>query len=189
MLKGEKIILRAMKREDLQRQWMFNNDIEIEILGGGDPPEPQAIERLEAEFDENTRKGGRDGTNFAIEADGKYIGACGLFHFNEIARTCEMGIGIGDRAYWGRGYGRDAVKLLLDYAFRQRNLHKVWLTVNANNERAIRSYRACGFVEEGRLRKHVWSNGQYIDFVYMGVLRDEWATVHSAQKKEQLGES
>jgi hypothetical protein len=60
VLKGEKIILRAMKREDLQRQWIFNNDIEIEILGGGDPPEPQAIERLEAEFDENTRKGGRD---------------------------------------------------------------------------------------------------------------------------------
>ena len=181
MLKGEKIILRAMKREDLQRQWIFNNDIEIEILGGGDPPEAQAIERLEAEFDENTRKGGRDGTNFAIEADGKYIGACGLFHFNEIAHTCEMGIGIGDRAYWGRGYGRDAVKVLLDYAFRQRNLHKVWLTVNANNERAIRSYRTCGFVEEGRLRKHVWSNGQYIDFVYMGVLRDEWATEQSAQ--------
>jgi hypothetical protein len=46
VLKGEKVILRAIKREDLQRQWVFNNDLEIEILGGGDPPEPQALERL-----------------------------------------------------------------------------------------------------------------------------------------------
>jgi RimJ/RimL family protein N-acetyltransferase len=180
MLRGEKVLLRAVKREDLQRQWVFNNDIEFELLGGGDPPEPQALERLEAEFDENVRKGGRDGTNFAIEADGKYIGGCGLFHFDEIAHTCEMGIGIGDRAYWGHGYGRDAVRVLLDYAFRQRNLHKVWLRVNGDNERAIHSYRACGFVEEGRLRQHVWSNGKYVDFVYMGVMRDEWAAAQTS---------
>jgi RimJ/RimL family protein N-acetyltransferase len=177
VLKGEKVILRAIKREDLQRQWVFNNDLEIEILGGGDPPEPQALERLEAEFDEHVHKGGRDGTNFAIEADGIYIGGCGLFHFDKIAHTCEMGIGIGDRAYWGHGYGRDAVKVLLDYAFRLRNLYKVWLTVSGDNERAIRSYRACGFIEEGRLRKHVWSKGAYVDLVYMGVLRNEWAEI------------
>lgn len=187
MLKGEKVILRAIKREDLQRQLIFNNDLEIEILGGGDPPEPQSIERLEAEFDENTRKGGRDGTNFAIEADGIYIGACGLFHLDGIARTCEMGIGIGDRAYWGKGYGRDAIRVLLDYAFRQRNLHKVWLRVNGNNERAIRSYRACGFVEEGRLRKHVWSNGQYVDDLYMGVLREEWLLLIQVSKEKNEG--
>jgi RimJ/RimL family protein N-acetyltransferase len=174
MLKGNKVILRALKREDLERQWQFNNDIEIEVIGGGDPPEPQSLARLEADFDENANKGGRDGTNFAIEADGIYIGLCGLFHFDQVAHTCELGIGIGDRAYWGHGYGRDAVSTLLKYAFRFRNLHKVWLTVNSSNERAIRSYRSCGFVEEGRLRKHVWSDGKYVDLVYMGVLRDEW---------------
>jgi RimJ/RimL family protein N-acetyltransferase len=66
------------------------------------------------------------------------------------------------------------VRVLLDYAFRLRNMRKVWLTVNGDNERAIRSYRASGFKEEGRLRQHVWSNGKYIDLVYMGILRDEW---------------
>jgi RimJ/RimL family protein N-acetyltransferase len=50
----------------------------------------------------------------------------------------------------------------------------VWLRVLGNNERAIRSYLACGFVEEGRLRSHVWSNGEYFDLVCMGVLKDEW---------------
>ena len=83
-------------------------------------------------------------------------------------------IGIGDKAYWGRGYGRDALRTLLDYAFRLRNFRRVHLTVNSTNERAMRAYRACGFVEEGRLRQHVWSDGCYIDLVHMGLLRDEW---------------
>ncbi len=178
MLTGEKVTLRAIEREDLSRMWAFNNDLEMELLGGGAPPEPQSLARLEAEFDENAQKGGRDGANFAIEADGKYIGSCGLFHFDNEARTCEIGIGIGDPAYRGHGYGRDAIQVLLRYTFRIRNLRKVWLTVNGNNERAIRSYKACGFVEEGRLRQHVWNDGQYIDLVYMAILRDQWQATH-----------
>ena len=180
MLTGEKVTLRAIEREDLPCQWAFNNDLEMELLGGGDPPEPQSLARLEAEFNENAQKGGRDGANFAIEADGKYIGSCGLFHFDYDAHTCEIGIGIGEPAYRSHGYGRDAIQVLLRYAFRIRNLRKVWLTVNGNNERAIRSYKACSFVEEGRLHQHVWNNGQYIDLVYMGILRDQWEAAHSA---------
>ena len=80
---------------------------------------------------------------------------------------------IGDKDYWGRGYGREAVSLLLDYAFRVRNLRRVWLEVHAANERAIRAYKACGFVEEGRMREHVWLAGRYVDNVIMGVLREE----------------
>ena len=81
---------------------------------------------------------------------------------------------IGDKAYWGRGYGSDAVNVLLDYAFRLRNLRKVYLNVNGNNPRAMRAYAKCGFVEEGRWRKHVWSNGEYVDLVCMGILREEY---------------
>lgn len=174
MLYGEKVTLRGVRRDDLLRLWEFNNDVEVELAGGGDPPMPQALERLQADFDRDASKGGRDNTWFAIEADTKFIGQCGLFNINETARTCELGITIGDKAYWGRGYGREAVMLLLDYAFRLRNFRRVWLTVQGNNERGMRSYTACGFREEGRLREHVWSNGAFVDLVYMGVLRDEW---------------
>jgi RimJ/RimL family protein N-acetyltransferase len=174
MLKGEKVILRAMRRDDLERLCQFNNDVEVEVAGGGDPPIPQSLARLQAEYDANVSKGGRDGTGFAIEADGQCIGQCALFQFDDVAHTCALGITIGDKAYWGRGYGTDAVRLLLDYAFRLRNIWRVYLTVNSTNERAIRAYRRCGFVEEGRLRAHVWSDGKYIDLVHMGILRDEW---------------
>jgi RimJ/RimL family protein N-acetyltransferase len=177
MLKGNKVTLRALERSDLPRLLQFNNDVDVELSGGGDPPMPQSLARLEADFDEQARRGGRDGSVFAIEADGKFIGQCGLRSENLVAETAqvyELGIAIGDKDYWGKGYGRDAVRLLLDHAFRHRNAHKVWLRVNAPNERAIRSYRACGFVEEGRLRQHVWGDGRHLDLVMMGILREEW---------------
>jgi RimJ/RimL family protein N-acetyltransferase len=174
MLQGQRVLLRSMTRDDLERLCQFNNDLDVELAGGGDPPMPQSLERLQAEFDQNAARGGRDGAGFAIEVDGKFIGQCALFNFDETARTCELGITIGDKAYWGHGYGRESIMLLLDYAFRLRNFRKVWLRVNGNNERAIRAYRACGFVEEGRQRAQVWSSGQYIDLAYMGILREEW---------------
>jgi RimJ/RimL family protein N-acetyltransferase len=174
LLEGERVRLRAVEREDLSRLWAFNNDLAVELAGGGDPPMPQAYDRLVAEYEQNVAKGGRDGTSFAIEADGELIGQCALFNVDAAARTCELGITIGDAAYWGRGYGRECVSLLLTYAFQHHNYHKVWLRVHAANARAIRSYQACGLVEEGRLRAHVWSNGEYDDLVFMGILREEW---------------
>ena len=174
MFKGEKVLLRALEREDLELMCRFNNDLDVELGGGGDPPIPQSLARLQAEYDEGARKGGRDGAGFAIEVEGKLIGSCGLHNFQETSRNCEIGIGIGDKECWGKGYGRDAVRLLLDYAFRYRNMHRVFLNTMNSNERALRCYRACGFKEEGRLREHNWSNGRYHDVVYLGILREEW---------------
>jgi RimJ/RimL family protein N-acetyltransferase len=175
MIQGSKVLLRALTRADLPRLCAFNNDIAVELAGGGDPPMPQSLARLEAEFDAGLGSGGRDGTSFAIEADGQLIGQCALFRFNHVAHSAELGITIGDKAYWGRGYGSEAISLLVDYAFRHHNLHRIYLTVNGDNARAIAAYTRGGFVEEGRLRDHAWSDGRYIALVYMGILRGEWA--------------
>ena len=86
----------------------------------------------------------------------------------------ELGIQIGDREYWGRGYGRDAVRLLLNYGFHYLGARRIWLTTNAKNERVIRSFAAVGFVEEGRPRKVVWIDGEYTDLVNMSILVEEW---------------
>src|SRR5437762_4266250 len=99
MLQGEKVVLRALERTDLRRLCEFNNDVEVELAGGGDPPFPQSLARLEAEFDQKISTGGRDGPSFAIEADGKFIGQCALFDFNEVNQTCQLGIAIGDKSY------------------------------------------------------------------------------------------
>jgi len=174
VLRGEKVTLRAMTRDDLARLARFENDLGFILAGGGDPPRPVPPERLQREFEREASDPPKDKTEFAIEAGGAFIGRCGLYAIDTTARHAELGIGIGAKEYWGRGYGREAVGLLLDYAFRLRNLHRVWLEVHALNERGIRAYGSCGFVEEGRMREHIYLDGRYVDNVIMGVLREEW---------------
>ena len=84
------------------------------------------------------------------------------------------GIGIGERSDWGKGYGTDAMRLILRYAFIELNLYRVSLDALGSNARAIRSYEKCGFVREGELRDAARYDGQYVGEVYMGILRDEW---------------
>ena len=113
MLNGQRVTLRSVEREDLPILCAFNNDLEVELASGGDPPIPQSFARLQARYEESLRRGERDGCHFAIESNAKLIGVCDLFHFDETAQTCELGIIIGDKGYWGQGYGREAVSLLL----------------------------------------------------------------------------
>ena len=178
MLKGPRLVLRPVQKDDLPKLYVYNQDVEVELLGGGDPPTPRPLAYWESWFDREATKEHPDDLWFAIEVEGILIGNCGLGSRDRTSHTSELGITIGEREYWGKGYGREAIGLLLDYAFRILNQHRVWLTVNGNNERAIRCYLASGFVEEGRLRKHVWNDGQYIDYIYMGILREEWRLGH-----------
>lgn len=176
MLKGKRVTLRAIERGDLLLLCQFNNDVEIELAGGGDPPYPQSLARMEADYESKVSKGGRDDPWFAIVVEEKLIGQCALHNFDDFGGSCELGIGIGDKTYWGKGYGKEAVQILLHWAFRYRNMRRVWLTTTGDNARAIRCYLACGFQEEGRQRKHVWSGNaaDYVDFVYMGIMKEEW---------------
>jgi RimJ/RimL family protein N-acetyltransferase len=174
MLKGEKVLLRPMKPEDVARQHEFNQDIELYALDS-DVPHVNPLEDAQA-FYESRIKPDENIAHFSIETDGKYIGFCALYGLRNRHGNVELGITIGDRDYWGRGYGRDTIKLLLNYAFHYLGARRIALTTNVKNERAIRCYLACGFVEEGRPRKVVWIEGEYTDLVNMSILRDEWQT-------------
>ena len=92
-----------------------------------------------------------------------------------------MGIQIGERDYWGKGYGTDALRVLLRYAFDELNLQRVSLSVLEGNARAMRSYEKCGFRYEGRER-HAWAyDGRRWDEIYMGLLREEWEAMNHDQ--------
>jgi RimJ/RimL family protein N-acetyltransferase len=176
MLKGERLTLRGIQRDDLPRLWQFDNDLDVELAGGGDPPLPRSLESMQASYDKAASEGKRDPW-FAIDLDGKVIGICGFKELDEcggVNLTAELGISIGDKDCWSQGYGREAVELLLRWAFRYRNLRRVWLRVRGDNDRAWRCYEACGFVHEGRMRQHDWHDGKYVDLLFMGLLREEW---------------
>lgn len=173
MLKGDKVILRPMRREYLEKYFEYRNEVELELLSSGEAPMPMEYERLVAMFEAHLARPRSEISWFGIEVQGgKLIGQCLLHNFDYAARTCELGVTIGDRDHLDRGYGRDVVQLLVKYAFRLRNMQKVWLTTNGSNERAQKAFAAAGFVEEGRLKRHVWLDGRYDDLVYMGILRD-----------------
>ena len=84
------------------------------------------------------------------------------------------GSAIGNPDYWGKGFGREAVLLILDYGFRLRNLCRIWLTTISTNTRAVRCHEACGFVHEGAQRRHAYNNGRYVGMLNRGILREEW---------------
>lgn len=92
------------------------------------------------------------------------------------ARHCGFFIGIGEESERGRGYGSDAVRVLLQYAFLEMNMQRVGLEVMAYNQDAIRAYQAAGFQPEGRLRAFVYRDGIYYDVLLMSILRGEWET-------------
>ncbi len=126
--------------------------------------------------------------NFAIRTlgDDRMIGNVDLSGVNWVARDCWVGIGIGAREDWGKGYGTDAMNLILQFAFENLNLNRVSLTVFEYNERAVNSYRRVGFAEEGRLRQWMQRGGERYDLIFMGVLREEWeaARARAAAEKE-----
>jgi RimJ/RimL family protein N-acetyltransferase len=98
------------------------------------------------------------------------VGYLALTNISPVHRSAELGIRIGAEADRGRGYGKAAVALALKYAWENLNLHRVYLTVLANNTRAISSYAAAGFEEEGRLRHGAFIAGGWKDVVMMGAL-------------------
>lgn len=109
-----------------------------------------------------------------LTKDGTPIGMFSLVNLDPYNRTAELGAGIGDPAYWNGGYGSDATLLLIEYAFRWLDLRRVWLTTMGSNLRAQRQIEKCGFVREGARRNIIYFNGQYVDHLYYGLMREEW---------------
>jgi RimJ/RimL family protein N-acetyltransferase len=179
MLKGSLVRLRPVESSDTERCWRWMNDKEVTLyLNHGTPvsrAEQQAwVEKvaLQTPPPEMT---------LAIDTlEDRHIGIISLEGIENVNRLAELGIVIGDREYWSRGYGRDAILTLLRFAFNEMNLNRVWLDVHEDNARAIACYRKCGFIEEARLRQHRYKLGRYRDSLIMAVLRHEFAGDHAA---------
>ena len=116
-------------------------------------------------------------------ADNQLLGDITLHVNSWLGRDAFIGIGIGEREFWGKGYGTDAMKLILQYAFTEINLERVSLTVFEYNPRAIRSYEKAGFSREGRMRKFLNKDGKRWDMFMMGILREEWMEQNGSQNK------
>ena len=115
----------------------------------------------------------------------KPIGTIGLHRIDWVARRATLGISIGEKSYWGKKHGTEAMMLLLHYAFDRINLRKIELGVHDFNERAQKCYTRCGFKVEGCKRQHMFRDGAYHDTVMMGILAEEFLPVWKKYSQEQ----
>ena len=106
--------------------------------------------------------------------DDKLIGSIGLHSIDNINKSATLGIFIGDKSGRNKGYGTEALRLILDYGFNYLNLNNIKLDVMEFNERAIACYKKCGFKEYGRRRKCYFLNGKYYDKIEMDILAEEF---------------
>ncbi len=174
MYSGKLVKLRAYKEEDIEKAVEFINDEEVKKLMDSTIPFPMT--KWQEEDWVRSRKANTDFTyDFAIEdlKTGKYIGGCSINECDVKNRTCVVGIMIGDKEYWGKGYGSDALKVLIKFIFEEVNMNKVKLNVFAFNNRAIACYKKVGFKEEGILRKEIYRNGKYYDEIIMAMFKGE----------------
>jgi RimJ/RimL family protein N-acetyltransferase len=128
-------------------------------------------------------KDDRESTLFMIRTreEHKTIGFIELSGYDWIARNAWVGIAIGDADYRSKGYGTEAMNLILQFAFRGQNLHRVNLGVFSFNHRAIRCYEKCGFKYEGTEREYIYKDDQRWDAHNMGVLKSEWESLQSVE--------
>jgi diamine N-acetyltransferase len=175
MIYGERVRLRHVEREDLPRFVEWLNDPEVSL--GLSIHIPLSMDEEESWY-EQVLKSPNEERPLCIEArheDGwKLIGNSGFFTVDWRNRNAEFGIFIGERADWNQGYGTEVVKLILEHGFSTLNLHRIFLRVFADNQRAIRVYEKIGFVHEGQQRQAEFHGGQYHDILFMSMLRSEW---------------
>lgn len=181
MIEGKLVNLRAREMGDLERNYRWMNDREVTRYLSMRYPISLAAE--EVWMREGASQPMAFGSNvfFAIETkDGEHIGNINFLEMSAEQRKARLGVAIGEKSYWSKGYGTDAMLTFLRFAFDEMNLHRIDLTVIAENTRAIACYRKCGFVQEVCMRRAIFSRGAYRDHLVMGVLRDEFYALHGA---------
>lgn len=166
---GDRIYLSPINKEDYKKYTRWINDLDISIKLGN-AHDIFSLDK-EKEIIEEISK-----NSFAIieKQDDKLIGNCGLMNIDHVNKNAELGIFIGEKNFWNKGYGSEAIKLLLDYSFNLMNLYNIMLKVYSYNKRAINCYEKIGFKEIGRRRKARQVAGKKYDEVFMDILAEEF---------------
>ncbi|MBM7561342.1 GNAT family N-acetyltransferase [Fusibacter tunisiensis] len=174
MLDGKKVRLRAYHKEDLETVVTLINDPDVKKLLTPGIPFPYTLED-ENKWYESISGNSTGLYNFAIETleDSVYLGGCGINSIDWKNSVAVIGIFIGRKDYWGKGFGTDAMEVLIDFIFDQMNIRKIRLNVFEFNVRAYKSYLKCGFKVEGTLKAEIFRDGRYYDEYIMGLFRDD----------------
>jgi RimJ/RimL family protein N-acetyltransferase len=172
-IQGIGIYLRELRETDLDGPWYtWLNDSEVTVYQNkGIFPNSKEKQRLYYESITNTS----NEVVLAIieETTNKHVGNVGLHRIDWVHRSAELGIVIGDRAVWGKKFGKQAWQLISDYGFNVLNLHKIYAIIVAGNIPSCKSAESAGFRRDGSMRDFLYKNGKYLDAHYYSRLRTD----------------
>ena len=184
LFKGELVRLSAFDHEELAKAYTaWTRDSELTRLFDAGASVLHSAKAGSDFFEKMIKEDPSANHFFSIRKldDNRLLGDINLNVINNWgSRDSFVGLGIGDRNDWGKGYGTDAMKIILRFAFTELNLRRVTLTVFEYNPRAIRSYEKTGFRHEGRLRDALLRDGKRWDMFYMGILAEDWKGLDTA---------
>ncbi|MCB0973122.1 MAG: GNAT family N-acetyltransferase [Actinobacteria bacterium] len=173
------LVLRAIEKNDLRFVAELRNSAAIERLASRTPPWPQALEVFEGHlmnpvFRSACAAGEALSLEFLCQVDGRRAGIAGLYGIDWFARHAELGVSFLPGPWRGRGFGEEAHRMMIEYAFGDLNLCRILASVHHDNTRVLELCLRLGFIEEGRRREHRWVGGHYVDLVVFSMSRDEY---------------
>jgi RimJ/RimL family protein N-acetyltransferase len=183
---GQKCYLSPLSPDDAERIAQWENDLAVALPLGDEAYLLASAEKGRENILETLKQGWYVFGIVDLATD-TMIGRSGLFNINQVDRRAMFGILIGEKDFWGKGYGQEATRLTLDYAFNLLNLNSVSLGVFAFNQRAIHAYQKVGFKQSGVKRQFRIIAGQKYDVIWMDILAEEFEspTVGPAMKAYQ----
>ncbi|HSK87652.1 MAG TPA: GNAT family protein [Anaerolineales bacterium] len=170
-------------RAKAEARWQ--RDSEYVRLADSDPTRLSSEKKIKEWFDKQAEGGPQpERYSFSVRTldEDRYIGFLGMW-VDLIHSEAWVGLGIGEREFWSKGYGSDMMKLCLQYVFSELGLERLSLGLHEYNPRALRSYEKCGFRLEGRTRKDVMREGRRTDTLWMGILCEEWLQMQNGGQK------
>jgi RimJ/RimL family protein N-acetyltransferase len=163
----------------------WQRDTEFIRLIDSEPSQLTSEKKSKEWFDQQAEGGPKpERVSFSVRTldEDKYIGGLGLW-IDLIHSEAWVGLGIGEREFWSKGYGTDMMKLCMQYVFTELGVERLSLGLHEYNLRALRSYEKCGFRLEGRTRKEILREGKRYDSLWMGILREEWLQMQNGEQQ------
>jgi RimJ/RimL family protein N-acetyltransferase len=175
---GKLVRLTAEDPETMAKPYSeWARDTEYSRYLDSNPPYTFSTKKWKEWLEKDVEKTDNNFFNIRTLEDNQLIGFVGLFELYCQHGDAMVAIAIGPHEYWGKGYGTDAMNLILRFAFTELNLRRMSLIVFEYNQRGIRSYEKNGFKIEGRVRGAMLREGKRCDFIWMGVMREEWLQI------------
>ncbi|MHA1285664.1 MAG: GNAT family N-acetyltransferase [Promethearchaeota archaeon] len=175
-MKSFRVYLRALEPDDYKVTIKWRNDDEIWSMVGG--PKYYVSSEYEKQWINNAIHNQNEiRLGICLKENDELIGLSSIIDIDWINKSAHCPSMIGEKKYWGKGFGTEARLLLLQFAFYERGFERIWALILENNISSLRMIEKCGYKKEGLLRNSVYKNGRFQNQVVMSILREEFDAI------------